>query len=566
MHLAQRMQHEVAEPAGLLKPLLGGKAPAVRPKGLPRLCRRSCDVFCPERKSFDMNFANMRLATRLWVSVGGLAVALLCLVGFATWRAHLVQEHTVERLRPVEDKRAQAERWSALTQITVTRVVASAISSDPAVGVAFKEPVATAIAEISEIQKGLEALPLSAAEKEQMARIGEARKQALSTTAVIAKAKAAGDQAAATAEGNRLQSLASTYLQTLKDFVAMQDAAVAATQAELDAEREATMRASWIGVLLMAAAVAVGTRQLVRSIRTPLAEAMDMAERIAQGDLRERPVAARGDEFGDLMRSLQGMTRSLSTTVGEVRVAAEGMGTASQEIATGNQDLSSRTEQTASNLQHTASSMDQLTGTVRQTADSARTANQLAGSATGVAQKGGQVVAQVVSTMDAIAASSNKIADIIGVIDGIAFQTNILALNAAVEAARAGEQGRGFAVVASEVRTLAQRSAGAAKEIKSLIGESVGKVEAGSQLVQEAGQTMQEIVGSVQRVTDIIGEITAAAAEQSQGIGEVNNAVVQLDQMTQQNAALVEESAAAAQSLKEQASRLSGVISRFTLA
>ena len=258
-------------------------------------------------------------------------------------------------------------------------------------------------------------------------------------------------------------------------------------------------------------------------------------------------------------------TATLVMMLGEVRSSTDSISNASAEIASGNQDLSARTEQAASNLQQTASSMEQLTGTVKQSADSARQANQLAASAAEVAARGGNVVSRVVATMDDINASSKKIADIIGVIDGIAFQTNILALNAAVEAARAGEQGRGFAVVAGEVRSLAQRSAEAAKEIKALIGASVDKVESGSKLVADAGQTMQEIVGSVQRVTDIIGEITAAASEQSDGIGQVNTSVTQLDKMTQQNAALVEESAAAAESLKDQTVRLSQAVSVFRL-
>jgi methyl-accepting chemotaxis protein len=250
----------------------------------------------------------------------------------------------------------------------------------------------------------------------------------------------------------------------------------------------------------------------------------------------------------------------------EVQRSSESIRLASAEIATGNQDLSARTEQTASNLQGAASAMEQLTGTVRQSVESAAQANQLAASAAAVAARGGTVVSQVVTTMDEINAASKKIADIIGVIDGIAFQTNILALNAAVEAARAGEQGRGFAVVASEVRSLAQRSAHAAKEIKGLIVASVEKVESGSRLVADAGHTMSEIVGSVQRVSDIIGEITSASAEQSHGIVRVNGSVNQLDQMTQQNAALVEQSAAAAESLKDQAGRLSQVVGTFRLA
>ena len=304
---------------------------------------------------------------------------------------------------------------------------------------------------------------------------------------------------------------------------------------------------------------------LSRRISAPLTQAARAMERMADGDLSVVVEAQGSDETAQVLLALQRMQRSLSQTVSQVRSATDSINTASSEIASGNQDLSARTEQTASNLEETAASMEQLTSTVRQSADSARQANQLAASASQIAVRGGQVVGQVVTTMDEINASSKKISDIIGVIDAIAFQTNILALNAAVEAARAGEQGRGFAVVAGEVRNLAQRSAEAAKEIKSLIGSSVNRVEAGSRLVAEAGQTMSEIVGSVQRVSDIIGEITAAAGEQSDGIGQVNVAVNQLDQMTQQNAALVEESAAAAESLKDQASRLAQVVQVFRL-
>jgi methyl-accepting chemotaxis protein-2 (aspartate sensor receptor) len=259
------------------------------------------------------------------------------------------------------------------------------------------------------------------------------------------------------------------------------------------------------------------------------------------------------------------MQDRLRALVGDIRHSADSIQTASTEVAVGNQDLSQRTEQTASSLQQAASSMTQLTSTVNQSAEAASQANQMAGSASAVALRGGEVVSQVVSTMNDINQSSRKIADIIGVIDGIAFQTNILALNAAVEAARAGEQGRGFAVVAGEVRSLAQRSAEAAKEIKGLIGSSVDRVEAGSRLVGDAGSTMNEIVASVQRVSGIIGEITAAAAEQSAGIGQVSSSVGQLDQMTQQNAALVEQSAAAAESLKGQAARLAQLVSVFRL-
>jgi methyl-accepting chemotaxis protein len=303
----------------------------------------------------------------------------------------------------------------------------------------------------------------------------------------------------------------------------------------------------------------------LQSVCKPLDRAVAVARRIAKGDLSQPIVVTGEDETANLLRALQAMQSSLSKVVGEVRNSADSIKMASTEVANGNQDLSHRTEQTASNLQRTASSMSALTGTVQHSAASAKQADQLATSAAEVAALGGSVVSQVVSTMDEINQSSKKIADIISVIDGIAFQTNILALNAAVEAARAGEQGRGFAVVAGEVRSLASRSAEAAKEIKSLIGASVDRVEAGSKLVSAAGKTMSDIVGSVQRVTDIIGAITAAAAEQSDGIGQVNSTVGELDQMTQQNAALVEQSAAAAESLKEQAHKLSKVVGTFRL-
>jgi methyl-accepting chemotaxis protein-2 (aspartate sensor receptor) len=304
---------------------------------------------------------------------------------------------------------------------------------------------------------------------------------------------------------------------------------------------------------------------LRRQVALPLQALGRSLAAVARGDLTHA-VAVRGnDEIGRLAAQAEAMRQTLAGTMAQVRQAAESIQLASAEVAAGNADLSQRTEQAASSLQQTAGSLEQLTGNVRQSADAASQANQLAASASTVAERGGAVVSQVVATMDEINGASKKIADIIGTIDGIAFQTNILALNAAVEAARAGEQGRGFAVVASEVRSLAQRSAAAAREIKTLIGTSVDKVEAGSRLVRSAGSTMGEIVASVKRVTDVIGEITAAAAEQSNGIGQVNGAVAQLDQMTQQNAALVEESAAAAESLREQAQRLAGVVGTFEL-
>ena len=319
-----------------------------------------------------------------------------------------------------------------------------------------------------------------------------------------------------------------------------------------------------ISALAVVISIALGVFT-TRSITRPLSEAVAIARRVADGDLTSSIVVTSKDETGQMLQALKDMNASLVDIVGNVRQGTDTIATASGQIAAGNQDLSSRTEEQASSLEETAASMEELTSTVKQNADNARQANQLAVSASSVAVKGGNVVAQVVDTMGAINTSSKKIVDIIGVIDGIAFQTNILALNAAVEAARAGEQGRGFAVVAAEVRNLAQRSAAAAKEIKTLIGDSVDKVEEGSKQVAEAGKTMDEIVGSVKRVTDIMAEIEAASREQTAGIEQINQAITQMDQVTQQIAALVEESAAAAASLQEQASGLSQVVSIFKL-
>ena len=370
---------------------------------------------------------------------------------------------------------------------------------------------------------------------------------------------AAAFMARATPDYDAAQSIIETLASDL-------ELAASAGGKRLNATATTVMTLLGAAVVLMILLITPLTLLNMRSICGPIREAEGLADAIAQGDLTERSVDTRGkDEAAHLLQTLSAMQASLRQIVGQVRASTDSISTASAEIATGNQDLSARTEQTASNLQQAASSMEQLTGTVKQSADSARQADRLASSAAEVAARGGQVVSQVVSTMNDINASSKKIADIIGVIDGIAFQTNILALNAAVEAARAGEQGRGFAVVAGEVRNLAQRSAEAAKEIKALIGASVDKVDSGSRLVADAGKTMQEIVGSVQRVTDIIGEITAASSEQSDGLTTVNSSVAQLDKMTQQNAALVEQSAAAAESLKDQTVRLSQAVSVFRL-
>jgi methyl-accepting chemotaxis protein len=321
-----------------------------------------------------------------------------------------------------------------------------------------------------------------------------------------------------------------------------------------------------LALTLVASAISLVVAFLAtRSITGPLNEAVEVARRVADGDLTSVIEVGSSDETGQMMEALKHMNASLIKIVAEVRSGTESISSASGQIATGNLDLSSRTEQQAASLGQTSSSMRELTETVQQNADHARQANQLAAQASEVAVRGGSVVSHVIDTMGSITASSKKIVDIIGVIDGIAFQTNILALNAAVEAARAGEQGRGFAVVASEVRNLAQRSAAAAKEIKNLIGDSVDKVREGSNLVEQAGVTMEEVVASVRRVTDIMGEITSASQEQSVGIAQVNHTILEMDETTQQNAALVEEAAAAAASMQDQAANLARVVSVFKL-
>ncbi|MDR6584290.1 methyl-accepting chemotaxis protein [Herbaspirillum sp. BH-1] len=355
------------------------------------------------------------------------------------------------------------------------------------------------------------------------------------------------------------------YFDVLNEFVAFQktlmDDSVVESQNTTSSAIALMLELSGVAIILCVIAAWLVTRSITR----PLNEAVNVASAVAQGDLTVQIADTSKDETGMLLASLKTMNQNLHRIVSEVRTGTDTINTASSEIATGNLDLSSRTEEQAGALEETASAMEELTSTVKQNADNARQANQLAATASEVAVQGGSVVGQVVQTMGEINDASRKIVDIISVIDGIAFQTNILALNAAVEAARAGEQGRGFAVVASEVRTLAQRSASAAKEIKALIDDSVARVDNGSRLVEQAGSTMSEVVASVRRVTDVVAEISAASHEQSDGIEQINHAIVQMDEVTQQNAALVEQAAAAAQSLQEQSVRLSETVGVFKL-
>jgi methyl-accepting chemotaxis protein len=511
---------------------------------------------------------SLSIATKLWLPVICLgAMVVLMTVASATRTAKL-QTQAQQTQAQQQRKFELALRWRGQTEANAARAMAGLLSGDAAVAQTFKPQIEATTASISEMQKELEALADSDAEKAAMARIADTRKAYIAARNEAAKLRGEGQGEAAVAvlQGKMLPAIAS-YLDAQAEFVKLQQQRSDQLREQAGAER---MRTVWIVAAVMGlivAGLAIATVYLVRAIAGPLRALVGEAERIGRGDLAEGAAAQakRADEIGEVQRALAGMRSSLARALAEVRHSADSIQTASSEIASGNADLSQRTEQTASNLQQTASSMSQLTGAVSQSAEAAGTAKQLAGSAAAVAQRGGAVVGQVVATMDEINSSSKKIADIIGVIDGIAFQTNILALNAAVEAARAGEQGRGFAVVAGEVRSLAQRSAEAAREIKGLIGSSVDKVETGARLVQDAGSTMDEIVASVQRVSDIIGEISASTVEQSRGIATVNGAVGQLDQMTQQNAALVEQSAAAAESLRDQAQRLSQVVGGFRL-
>jgi methyl-accepting chemotaxis protein len=509
----------------------------------------------------------MKIQTRLMVGFGLVLALLLSVAATGVWSVHtlggIVQDLSSARAKMLSMAKQLEQNVTAnLVRSTVVLTIDDldlerAIKAELAQDAKALEEIMTALTQAADPQEQAALQEIS----------GAAKKYLDLRTALIAR-HSSGNSVTDELKG-QLMPLGKTYIGTIEKFVAGQQ-----KQFETQGEH-ATGRAQFAtAALLLVSVIALGAGValallIARGIVAPLLAARNAALAVAGGDLSldlaRGGVIAGKDETAELVRAVAEMTAQLRKVVGQVREGVDAVASASQEIARGNQDLSTRTEQQAANLEQTAASMDQITSTLRSSADNAKQANQLAAAASEVAGRGGHVVGEVVHRMDEISASSKKIADIIGVIDGIAFQTNILALNAAVEAARAGEQGRGFAVVAAEVRNLAQRSAQAAREIKSLIADSVTKVENGAKLVHEAGQTMDDIVGQVKRVSDLIGEITSATLEQNNGLVQVNQAVGHMDQMTQQNAALVEQSAAAAGSLKDQAARLAQAISVFKL-
>jgi methyl-accepting chemotaxis protein len=528
-----------------------------------RLLRRLLiELFTEE---IEMKIVNLKVGTRMGI---GFAIVLsLSVVSIATgiWNLRQVAMETQRMMESPLAKERIVSDWTVLTNAAIARTSFIVKSTDETLATTFAEDIDASAKKGSEIQNSLEPLLTSDLEKEKYALIKTLREKYQQSKVAAMKAKQGGKaEEASKIYNSEFMPTAKSYQGELFAFLALQRKNIDQTGLQIVQLYNRSFNLMLLLGVMVIALGAVCAFLISRSITRPLGQAIKVAQTVASGDLGSRIEVKTTDETGQLMQALKDMNDSLLKVVGEVRSGTDTIATASNQIASGNLDLSSRTEQQASSLEETAASMEQLTGTVKQNADNARQANQLAVSASGVAVKGGGVVSQVVETMDLINASAKKIVDIIGVIDNIAFQTNILALNAAVEAARAGEQGRGFAVVASEVRSLAQRSAVAAKEIKHLIDDSVEKVDVGVKLVGQAGATMGEIVDSVKRVTDIMSEITAASEEQTAGIEQVNQAIMQMDQVTQQNAALVEEAAAAAASLQDQAGNLVQLVSIFT--
>jgi methyl-accepting chemotaxis protein len=513
-----------------------------------------------------MNLRSLRIGVRLGVGFGIILAILVLVLATNTWIGSRSRTAMINELEKANVKSALAVTMRTALLEGGVAIRNIALQSD--VGAMQKEEdrVKTERKRYAQAHDKLVATDLEESDKKMIAEIARLDKEIETPFfEAVAEAMAFDPEGAAKIIASRIDPLHQKAIAELNKLVELQQAHAHTTLEEAAAAgRQLSFLLFGLGLAALAISAALAWF-FTRSITHPLRDAVLVAQAVAAGDLTSRVNVTGKDEISDLIQALKNMNDSLARVVGEVRQGTDTIATASSQIASGNQDLSSRTEEQASSLEQTAASMEQLTVTVKQNADNARQANHLAVSASSVAVRGGSVVSQVVGTMWAINASSKKIADIIGVIDGIAFQTNILALNAAVEAARAGEQGRGFAVVAAEVRNLAQRSAAAAKEIKTLIDESVNKVEEGSKQVGEAGTTMDEIVDRVKRVTDIMAEITVASQEQASGIEQINQAITQMDQVTQQNAALVEQAAAAATSLQEQAGGLSQVVSVFRL-
>lgn len=513
-----------------------------------------------------MNFSNLKISTRLLFGFASIVVLMAISTIYAAIRMQSIGVVNADTINVDWPSAQAAAQLQIAAQDSAIRVFSLLIIKDKAQRAAQYTQIDKNKKTVDAAIATLEKFGASTAEKQLLAKINTTRQAYLTSFLRVADLVEADDRDGAIKVMNTetAPTLAS-LLQGVEELVNYQTKKLTSHGIESGnaiSNSLITMIVTGVAAILIGAGLAIW---LTKAITTPINEAVQIAKRVASGDLTTEIRVNSGDETGQLLQALKEMNQSLDNTVGRVRVSAETISTASSEIASGNQDLSARTESQSSSLEETASSMEELTSTVKQNADNARQANQLVLSASSVAARGGQVVSQVVDTMASIKDSSRKIVDIIGVIDGIAFQTNILALNAAVEAARAGEQGRGFAVVAGEVRSLAQRSASAAKEIKQLISDSVEKVEDGGKLVDEAGQTMGLIVTSVKQVADIMSEITAASQEQSAGIEQVNDAIAQMDEMTSQNAALVEEAAAAAESMLEQSQQLAQAVSFFTL-
>lgn len=503
----------------------------------------------------------MKITTKIRIAIVSVIFLQLLNSSVLTVRSGGLQKVADEVVTPLNVRLRQTVEWAGLVDANAARVRALVQTSDTAQKSVLVSEVNAANSRAEAIAKDLLAGARPGEEASMAAQVSESRQKA---TALGARLVASPDAAAEFATSD-WPLVMQAYRSQLGALAQLQEKEIATLQAESAVLRSNNVRFGTAMILLILSGMTAGAFWMVRAIRTPLEQVNRLAAAIAQGDLSQDIRTHRTDEFGELMQSFARMNESLAVMVAKVRSGTDSIALASAEIASGNNDLSHRTESTSGDLQATASSMEELTVTVRQSAENARQASELASSASAVAERGGTMVKGVVTTMEAINTSSRRISDIISVIDGIAFQTNILALNAAVEAARAGEQGRGFAVVASEVRSLAQRSAEAAREIKSLIGNSVETVDVGMGLVANAGTTMNDIVQSVQRVTDVVNEITAAASEQSGGIATVNSAIANLDEMTQQNAALVEQSAAAAQSMQEQAQQLAEAVAQFKL-